>query len=553
MSVDATNPAHTVFTVSGLEGDETGTVTFTDASGHQGVVPIASNGAYSANLSNLTDGTITYLLSVSDPAGNVTTVDPPLNLGDGSANAPAGTPQHPHLLDVNSPSTQTFGETYAARPSWNVAGVDYHVGINSGVTLRDPTPGGILDPALAALGVTLSGADIYVNGNNQTISGWDFSLHGGYSLKIEGNNDTVKNNKFALGANNAAVTDLIGINGNNATIIDNDLNGNGLINAYIGRGLIDAGGGGTTTIQYNSIANAFSENIVLASFDPSGVNLVLQYNVIENMGLGRADGAHGDWMQVANNPNSNFDSLLISYNTFIQSGSVGGGGQGLTFPSQGAVASETVTNNTFVVAPGGAVNWPVLIDTTFLSGSATVANNYYDNSGAYGDVLALNGAGGMGANGPYNGTVTTLNNDNIVTGAYFPQNVTSVRQVTSSPSTGHEVPGNTITLTLNFSAAVTVTGAPALTLNDGGTATYKSGSGTNALTFTYTVGASDSTVTDLAITQVNLPTGATIKDAGGNAANLTNALTTLWGLAVDPPPSGVPDYRLVLDRQRHGG
>ena len=189
---------------------------------------------------------------------------------------------------------------------------------------------------------------------------------------------------------------------------------------------------------------------------------------------------------------------------------------------------------------GGAVNWPVLIDTTFLSGSATVANNYYDNSGAYGDVLALNGAGGMGANGPYNGTVTTLNNDNIVTGAYFPQNVTSVRQVTSSPSTGHEVPGNTITLTLNFSAAVTVTGAPALTLNDGGTATYKSGSGTNALTFTYTVGASDSIVTDLAITQVNLPTGATIKDAGGNAANLTNALTTLWGLAVDPPPSGVP-------------
>ena len=213
LSVDATNPTHTVFTVSGLEGDETGTVTFTDASGHQGVVPIASNGAYSANLSNLTDGTITYLLSVSDPAGNVTAVDPPLNLGDGSANAPAGTPQHPHLLDVNSPSTQTFGETYAARPSWNVAGVDYHVGIDSGVTLRDPTPGGVLDPALAALGVTLSGANIYVNGNNQTISGWDFSLHGGYSLKIEGNNDTVKNNKFALGANNAAVTDLIGVNG----------------------------------------------------------------------------------------------------------------------------------------------------------------------------------------------------------------------------------------------------------------------------------------------------------------------------------------------------
>ena len=33
----------------------------------------------------------------------------------------------------------------------------------------------------------------------------------------------------------------------------------------------------------------------------------------------------------------------------------------------------------------------------------------------------------------------------------------------------------------------TTGGTPTLTLNDGGTATYVSGSGTNALTFSYTV------------------------------------------------------------------
>ena len=39
-----------------------------------------------------------------------------------------------------------------------------------------------------------------------------------------------------------------------------------------------------------------------------------------------------------------------------------------------------------------------------------------------------------------------------------------------------------------MSEAVTVAGGtPTLTLNDGGTATYVSGSGTNALTFSYTV------------------------------------------------------------------
>ena len=114
--------------------------------------------------------------------------------------------------------------------------------------------------------------------------------------------------------------------------------------------------------------------------------------------------------------------------------------------------------------------------------------------------------------------------------------MTSVRQVVTSPSSGSEIPGNTITLTVDFSAAVTVTGAPTLTFNDGGTATYVGGSGTSALTFRYTVGASDTSVSSLAITSVNLPTGATIKDGSGNAANLTNALTTFWNLAIDPAP-----------------
>ena len=41
---------------------------------------------------------------------------------------------------------------------------------------------------------------------------------------------------------------------------------------------------------------------------------------------------------------------------------------------------------------------------------------------------------------------------------------------------------------------MTVTGTPTLTLNDGGTATYTGGSGTNALTFSYTVAAGQNTV-----------------------------------------------------------
>jgi hypothetical protein len=57
---------------------------------------------------------------------------------------------------------------------------------------------------------------------------------------------------------------------------------------------------------------------------------------------------------------------------------------------------------------------------------------------------------------------------------------------------------------------------------------------TAALTFSYTVGEADSTVAALAITQVNLPSSATVKDGAGNDADLASALTTFPGLAIDP-------------------
>ena len=78
--------------------------------------------------------------------------------------------------------------------------------------------------------------------------------------------------------------------------------------------------------------------------------------------------------------------------------------------------------------------------------------------------------------------------------------VPSVTGVAASPSSGVEIPGNTVTLTVNLSEAVTVQRHPDADLNDGGTATYTGGSGTNALTFSYTVAAGQNTP-DLAVTR----------------------------------------------------
>ena len=137
-----------------------------------------------------------------------------------------------------------------------------------------------------------------------------------------------------------------------------------------------------------------------------------------------------------------------------------------------------------------------------------------------------------------------------------PQIDTTTPIITSleeSPASGELNAGDTVTLTLNLSEAVTVAGGtPTLTLNNGGTATYTGGSGTNALTFSYTVGAGQNTFA-LAATAVNL-NSATITDGAGNAANLSlsgltqsgpqidalslNALTPTVSSLVESPASG---------------
>ena len=192
VSVDATNPAHVAFTIAGLEGDEARTMIFTDSSGRR------------------------------DVAGNVITVDPPLNLGEGSANGSTGAIQLPTLL-----------RGYTTKPSWNVAGVNYAVGINAGVTLKDPLPNGSLAPALVALGGLYDDVNHIINftgpnANNAVISGWDFSLRGGLGIHVgTANNVIIRDDNFVVGSNNQTPIDLQGGAATNIVVEYNYINGNG--------------------------------------------------------------------------------------------------------------------------------------------------------------------------------------------------------------------------------------------------------------------------------------------------------------------------------------
>jgi hypothetical protein len=103
-----------------------------------------------------------------------------------------------------------------------------------------------------------------------------------------------------------------------------------------------------------------------------------------------------------------------------------------------------------------------------------------------------------------------------------------VTGVTSSTANGTYKAGDTIAIQIRFNEAVTVDatgGTPQLTLETGSvdrSATYASGSGSNTLTFSYTVQAGDTSADlDAVGTGSFVLNGATIQDPGGNNAILT--------------------------------
>ncbi|WP_293785928.1 MBG domain-containing protein, partial [uncultured Pedobacter sp.] len=113
-----------------------------------------------------------------------------------------------------------------------------------------------------------------------------------------------------------------------------------------------------------------------------------------------------------------------------------------------------------------------------------------------------------------------------------PTNVTSV----SVPANATYKIGQTLSFTINFSGNVVVTGTPQLSITVGSaskSANYVSGSGSSALTFSYTVASGDLDTDGITIGTLGL-NGGTIKDASTNNAILTlNNVASTANVRVD--------------------
>ncbi|WP_430458216.1 Ig-like domain-containing protein [Rheinheimera sp.] len=114
-------------------------------------------------------------------------------------------------------------------------------------------------------------------------------------------------------------------------------------------------------------------------------------------------------------------------------------------------------------------------------------------------------------------------NKNIVIDGVAP----TVSSVSSSTANGSYKVGDVISVQVNFSEVVNVTGTPQLTLETGSTdrtVNYASGSGSSTLTFNYTVQAGDGNADlDYVATNSLALNGGTISDAATNSAILTLA------------------------------
>ena len=442
-------------------------IKYTDAHGYAlGAIEVVVNGVTEVNSSSIVTG---YALAVGEsyvsfgyyggldsgtPVAQdnvVTDANPTFAIGttptipysyiDGTLGAPtiAAGAQYPSMLSV-----------YTTRPPWNVAGVDYPVGIpDSSKPLINP----VTSPPAHC---TISGTTLTVNADNVYLNGYDFSVSGGINIVCAHNNFDVINCNFA-GANYKTLTNgVINFSGQYCNIRYCNINGGfttpGAASAPTAL-LYFSGNNQQISIQYCYLSGCASTVIMLGNASP----LNCQYNFFDNVQIASAKSmAYVKW----NSGGAEILRVLWQFNTTRQTLVGIGSGVGTTFVDTNAFNAEffnlVVQYNTSIApggTPGQTMNYifkgnpsPNKIGSTSLVGF-----NYADPSGTFGMYQPGTWTS------PGNLTITGAS-VNMVTGAtVIPDNAFYVSPVGSDSN-----PGTLASpfLTLNHASGVTTMAKP---------------------------------------------------------------------------------------------
>lgn len=278
--------------------------------------------------------TLCILIAASANAANVyvpfytATVTPSVDcpygsaVSDGCSGAPVGgNVQHADFFTARAFQS---GQSHVTRPPWNVAGVDYAVGIPAATTLKDPTT-----DALPS-GCTYASNTVTCNSSgNLTVDGYDFGLHNCVFLDIRGftGTITIENNNFTMGSSAACNTNNYGLfglssttNGSSLVVQNNVFNGSAKIYPTLGNYFILFDvyrSTGTSLFQYN----AFLDNIARPLETTSSGNWVAQYNYFEGLNYGNV--AHGEFTMFASSATG--VNVTAQFNTSLNPTDYGGG------------------------------------------------------------------------------------------------------------------------------------------------------------------------------------------------------------------------------------
>jgi hypothetical protein len=317
-------------------------------------------------------------------------------ISDGSANAPTGAPEMPNLLS-----------SYASRPNWAVAGVDYYVGTPRGTALKSPMtiliPGVLVDP-LSRI--------VTVSGSNVILDGYDFSQNGGWGIQVTNGaqNVNIQNSYFKVGPNNRHPINAANVGGGGGTITVRNCTFDGSdagVNVLLSSN-------GYMLAEYNRFTNVGDDAIYVGAGGAT-----IQYNLFDNMGNGN-DGSHPDAIQ------SYFTAIpiyVVRYNTVYQppTASPGGSNAFVRIGDQrtGVVRNPEIAFNTLVLrslggmpnafqlhsgtAPGTLLNPSVhdnYIDPTAVSYAIIFFDSAAVNPTTWGNINLKTGKAIL--NGPWN-------------------------------------------------------------------------------------------------------------------------------------------------------
>lgn len=318
---------------------------------------------------------------------------------DGCSAAPAAnadTIQQPGFFSSYAPQN---GQAYVTRPPWNVAGVDYPVGIQSDYA------GQLKDPSTAALPAGCAfygGAAPYVNCanvHNLNISGYDFghTAVGSVQLDIAGGVTgtlTISNDKFFNGKNvDSQYFGVIIYETNSANVVMkyNYLDGNG-VNIPTGNlaTMVADQSTGSLTFQYNAILNVPSKAL---AYSTGNSNVNISYNYGEGLNFGSA--AHSEFTigTTQGSEEIGFNTFLVNNNNggataniYVDNGTPGGTVFDANIDHNVDVSNynRTIGSNTssFLIEPGGQ---------TF--DNIDFTDNYFDPNGSYGCIYPFFTAG----------------------------------------------------------------------------------------------------------------------------------------------------------------